>query len=340
MRKIDDPQDFIWEVKYELQEEYNDLKREIQEIKEGFNVWNQLIEYTIPFSYEKKIKEINSFLITTDLPSILETYREKIKPGDNFPYIIDQKVIDDEKWFDDMVFRNTMFLKNSKTFLDISKNLYWDIKPILLYYSSSYLFSFFINTFIKYDIKNYHHGLILKMKVDKPENVKIKILGYGLFPRIVKSLSFIYYGSIFSDYIIDFNNVSGQQNEEVILYNNKNKYSISEKQKEFTVKDLLNINLKDWFDNIKLEHRVYNMDEKFFSTSSLLKDYLLIFIACNLARYNPTLWSEIYEGKTSKLFLHYQKSMENVENMVFFILKIIEKWEKKEKADFLHTLGL
>ena len=65
------------------------------------------------------------------------------------------------------------------------------------------------------------------------------------------------------------------------------------------------------------------MDEKFISTSSLLKDYILIFIACNLARYNPTLWNEIYEGRSSKLFLHYQKAMENVEYMVFFILKIM-----------------
>jgi hypothetical protein len=57
MRKSDDSQDLIREVKYELQEKYNDLKREIQEIKEGFNIWNQLVEYTIPFSYKKKIKE-------------------------------------------------------------------------------------------------------------------------------------------------------------------------------------------------------------------------------------------------------------------------------------------
>ena len=244
-------------------------------------------------------------------------------------------------WIKDISFRNTNFLKNSQVFHEISKNVYWDVKPILIYYSSSYLFSFFINSFIDFNPSRGHHGLSVDCQDNNIENIKVEIMKFGLFPRIVKSLSFIFFDSLFSDYIIDFTGFPSDPNSKVELYSNSNKFSIEE-NKDILLKDLIAINIKDIktnFRNIKLKYTFDNRWERYRTTSFLLRDYIYIFTAGFLARYKPGIWREIYEGNSSEMFIHFKKAFGSVGNTITLISDEIGRWEGHQTFQFFGTLS-
>jgi hypothetical protein len=343
MNDLDDLEEKIDDLESttnDLDSKIDDFEEEIHKIKEGLEVWNKLIEYTIPFSYENKLLKINSFLETTKHPYILKAYREKIKPKNDIPHIINKKRTDDNDWLDEYVIRNSTFLKNSKIFLDIGKNLYWDTKPLLIYYSSSYLLSFFINSFIAFEPISKHHGLRFDIEKNDLKTIKIYLCN-GLFSRIVKSLSFIFYDSVFSDYFIDFSGLPLSKENKVGFIENTNKFSINNNY--FLLDDLLNDvtkeKLRNLSSNMGFHHYFHLRKDRFISSSLLLKNYILIFIACGLARYNPKIWKEIYEGKTSDLFINFQKALESTENIVTFISNEFERFENKKDFRFQNAMS-
>jgi hypothetical protein len=319
------------------------FEKQIRKITDRIIIWNKLSEYTIPFSYEKKINEINSFLDSTDYPDIVNTYRENSKwPHDN-PYTFYGIPIKNNKW-DELYIVNSTFLKNAQIFSDVSKTLYWDTRPILSYYSVSYLLSFFINSIAIFpqETKTHHHGLRL-IFTDKIDNLKIKYHeSGGLFHRIVKTFSFIFNGSIFSDYLIDYTDGTKRGKDQVELYNNSNIFSIEqEKEKSFLIKDLFELSttkLIDSYNKIELRWMHTEMKKRYISSSILLKNYILIFAACSLARYNPFLWKKIYEGESSDYFLHYKNAIEYIEDMASFISDELERLEHKHRNGFRRSL--
>jgi len=317
--------------------------KKIDSIKDSIIIWNQLEEYTIPYIYIRKIKDINLFLDSTDYPDIINMYRKNSGWTHDLPYTFNSYSLKD-KDLKKMSIENSTFIKNAKIFSDISKTLYWDSRPILSYYSVSQLFSFFISSIAIFpeNTKIYHHGLRLE-KNNVPDNLKIKYHGYGgSFHRIVKTFSFIFNGSIFSDYLIDFIDGSTKSREQVELYPNNNVFSIDkEKERSFMIKDLFDLSqskLEDHYEEIKLKWIHTEMKSRYINSSKLLKNYILIFAACSLARYYPSLWKTIYEGESSDHFLHYKNAIENIEEMVSFISDELKRFEQKRKNGFRHSL--
>ena len=62
--------------------------------------------------------------------------------------------------------------------------------------------------------------------------------------------------------------------------------------------------------------------------SIILKDYILIFVACNLARYNHYIWNNIYEGKTTDIFLHFQNAINNFDESVSYLSDRFKNYDK------------
>lgn len=337
MTDIDDLEDEVKELDWKIDRKNEYFEKQIKKIRETIIVWDQLTEYTIPYSYERKLRKINSFLDTTDLPDIIKAYRKQIASNYDSPHIFNQIIKSDRNEFKDIIFRNSTFLKNAKIFYDISKTLYWDTRPILSYYSSSYLLSFFINSIVNFHNLIPHHGLRIRINNGNENNIEIIYLRSGSFQRIVKTFSFISYGSIFSDYLIDFTDRPINNESQVEFYDNKNGFSI-ENKKHFLLKDLLNFisesKLDETFRDLNLNWIHEDMQDRYILPSILLKNYILIFVACNLSRYHPLLWKKIYEGESSEIFLHFQNAIENIENMVSFISDEFRKLENKTRYGY------
>lgn len=79
--------------------------------------------------------------------------------------------------------------------------------------------------------------------------------------------------------------------------------------------------------NLKIKQKS-SYKKRFVNNSLLFKNYILIFTACNLARYNPYLWKDIYEGKSTDLFINFQEAINSVENIVEKIYNQLKSWEK------------
>lgn len=339
-KKIKKIEDKLQKLEWKIDDRDRYLEERIKRLTDRITVWNQLSEYTIPSAYEKKIREINLFLDTTYYPDIVNTYRSDSKWSNDIPYTINSYVFENAD-FVRLSIENSTFLKNAKIFSDISKTLYWDTRPILSYYSVSYLLSFFINSIVIFPDKEkiYHHGLRL-VKTNNPDKMQIKYHGLGgLFHRIVKTFSFIFNGSIFSDFLIDFTEMS---EEKIELHPNNNIFSIeNKKEKSFFVKDMFDLSSDKLVDNyrkIKLKMIHTEMKNRYITSSILLKNFILIFTACSLARYYPFVWKNIYEGTKSGHFLHYKNAIENIEDMVSFVTYELKRLEQKRRNEFQYNI--
>jgi hypothetical protein len=134
-----EPEDLVKELREVIEDRVEYLQDEITRIQEEINVWNQLMEYTIPFSYNKNFLTINSYLATSQHSSILRKYRTQISPRYDHPHDYDKKRIENKDLVTKICFNNSTSLKNAKIFWDVSKDLYWNTKPIIAYYCASQL---------------------------------------------------------------------------------------------------------------------------------------------------------------------------------------------------------
>ena len=80
--------------------------------------------------------------------------------------------------------------------------------------------------------------------------------------------------------------------------------------------------------NLKLKIRSRALYLRYEKTSAILKDFILIFLASVIARYSPALWRNIYSGEDSKLIFHFEKSFNNINNMIRLVNDIITQAEK------------
>lgn len=80
----------------------------------------------------------------------------------------------------------------------------------------------------------------------------------------------------------------------------------------------------DYRNNLKLNHTPTLYHKRYIQTSIII----LIFLSCSMARYNPILWREIYSGKETDLIFHFEKSFNDVNEMIRLVNHIIMDAEK------------
>lgn len=185
---------------------------------------------------------------------------------------------------------------------------------------------------MKFQNPKKHHGIHSESNNNIPDDIKIKFDKYGLFQRTIKAFTIVSDNSIFSDYLIFQIPNSNSSNKKVELFKNFNKFSIEDK-KQFLLTELLHnlteSELNAYFNKLNLKIKQKSTYKKrFINNSLLLKDYILIFTACNLARYDPYLWKDIYEGKSTGLFINFQEAINSVENIVEKIYNKLKSWEE------------
>ncbi len=225
----------IDDIKYELNGLHSvgyTLNDELKKVKEDLNIWGLLDEYMIPSIFESKFHKA---LINLNKSSY---YKQRVnsfhgKSKDNLTHLNEEK-FRDETWKKNKILLCTTFLRNSKEFFYAARVASIDTQPILYYYSTMYLFSFLIESFIDFDEhKKKHHGLYVNSKEgianikfsyasEKPEKGSKNCVPRGFFERLVNTLSILEYPSYFCPFIPDFDN-----NNHVILKEQKNNLSIS-----------------------------------------------------------------------------------------------------------------
>lgn len=319
MTTLDDLESDIDDVRSSV----SDLEDNIQKLNEDMNIWGLFNERMIPFVYQKTLNNLLNNMEKTSYIETVDCFKNLIKGSDTpYPLTI-QKYGKNNNLRHRKILRCITFLKNSKEFLEAAKTASIDTKPIFYYYSISYLFTFLMESFVDFDdSKIKHHGLYLN------SNGGVERIAFsynqkgGFFERLVHTLSILNYPSSFSSFISDLDDKN-----HIVLREQKTDISISNGN-SILLNKLLEHNFKIDYGKLKLNKHPAGIYYKYERTSVILKDFILIFLSSVIARYNPILWKNIYLGEKSNLIFHFEKSFNNVNDMIRFVNDIIVQAEK------------
>lgn len=320
MAEIDDLEYQIDDLVYrtdDIESDVDEAKDGIQKLNEDLNIWGLFDEKMIPYVYDKTLFKLLGNLDGKNHKQIIESFKNLDNRFD-IPYPLSIKNYKRHN----RISHCTIFLKNAKEFFEAGKIASHDTKPIFYYYSISYLFAFLLHSVVDFDKPKLHHGIYVNTN-NGIHSVRFNYNIYGgFFERVVHTLGMLDYPSSFSSFISDFDD-DGQR----ILISQKTDISISNKNAILLDKLLEHDSDKDYA-NLELKIRSRALYLRYEKTSAILKDFILIFIASVIARYSPALWRNIYSGEDSKLIFHFEKSFNNINNMIRLVNDIITQAEK------------
>ena len=315
------------------------LNNELKQLKEDLNIWGLLDEYMIPYIFESKFhKSLINLNKTPYYKQMVSSFNGKSK--DNLTYLNEEK-FRNKKWKNNKILLCTTFLRNSKEFYHAARVASIDTQPILYYYSTMYLFSFLIEAFTDFnESKKKHHGLFVNSKGGiadikfgyAPEKCGNNYIPRGFFERFVNTLSILEYPSYFCSFINDFD-----ENDYVILREQKNDLSISNTN-QILLNTILNYDFRHARPNINLNWIITDFDERYESASNIIKDFILIYVSSNIARYDPILWRQIYLGEETPLIYSIKKSFDNINNMIRLVNNILKDAEKGHIRNYIGSL--
>jgi hypothetical protein len=318
--KIGDLESKIDDIEYkadDLESGVDEAKDGIQKLNEDLNIWGLFNEKMIPYVYDKSLHGLLKKLEEKNYKEAVDCFKN-LRNKSEIPYPLNIKNYRRKK----RVLHCTIFLKNAKEFFEVGKIASSDTKPIFYYYSISYLFAFLLHSLVDFNKPKRHHGIYVNTN-NGISGIRFNYnLSGGFFERLVHILSMLDYPSSFSSFISDFDN-----NDQRILLSQKTDISISNKN-AILLDKLLEHDFYNDHANLESKIRSRISHPKYKKTSAILRDFILIFVASAIARYSPDLWRNIYSGEDSKLIFYFEKSFNNINDMIRFVNNIITQAEE------------
>lgn len=327
MAETDDLESKIEELEFQIgdvESKADDLESDVYEAKDGIqklnedlNIWGLFNEKMIPYVYDKYLHGLLKKLEEKNYKEAVDCFKN-LSDKSEIPYPLNIKNYRRNK----RILHCTIFLKNAKEFFEAGKIASSDTNPIFYYYSISYLFSFLLHSLVDFDKPKLHHGIYVNTD-NGISGISYKYNMYGgFFERVVHILSMLDYPSSFSSFISGIDD-----NDQRILMSQKTDISISNKNALLLDKLLEHDSDKD-YRNLELKIGYHIPPLRYEKTSAILRDFILIFVASAIARYRPALWRNIYSGEDSKLIFHFEKSFNNINDMIRLINDIFTQAEK------------
>ena len=318
--KIYDLESKIDDIEYkanDLESGVDEANDGIQKLNEDLNIWGLFNEKMIPYVYDKTLYKLLGKLEEKNYKEAVDCFG-KINNKFDIPYPLNIRNYERKK----RISRCTIYLKNAKEFYEAGKMASSDTKSIFYYYSISYLFTFLLHSLVDFKNPKLHHGIYaITDNGEKGIRFEYNFQG-GFFKRLVHMLSMLDYPSSFSSYISDFDD-----NDQRILLSQKTDISISNKDKILLDK-LIEHDFDKDYANLESNVKFRIMHIRYRKTSAILRDFILIFVACSITRYNPALWRNIYSGEYSKLIFFFEKSFNNIYDMIRLVNDIITQAEE------------
>lgn len=207
-------------------------------------------------------------------------------------------------------------IKRFTEFLKAFSSVDEDIRPIMLYYSINYFLTFLSDLLLHFSERIPHHGLsgITSLTIQKE----------GAFARIVDGFFALNKPTLFSPWKLKGIHASAGLWDEMdidddytrhikAVKNLYNKYDYTQKPK-ISLIDLINIRVI-LYKHFKLTTAVSN--NQISHENMILIDYLLLFIAGSIARYNPIEWRKIQSASNEeyeKIRYHINAAQTNMLN--------------------------
>lgn len=205
----------------------------------------------------------------------IESYKTKTTDYPRLIHSCDQE---------DLVRQNTILLRNSHEFWELSQQVTESVKPILHYYSYQQFSAFFIYTLFKWPMRSSGHGMSCILNADMKE-IAVKFRKTGFFKRLVDTLIVLGNPTAFGS-CIPFRSGEG-------VFFGENNIDLRMPTDKVNLGDILDFKPSEFTKKFKSKYPNTNYDR---ALDYRLTDYLVVFIASNIARYRPALWRTIIDG--------------------------------------------
>lgn len=234
--------------------------------------------------------------------------------------------------------QNVALLKNAMELWRTAVRVSDSIAPILVHYSWHCFNSFTVYSLLEWQPRHARsHGTTVKLS-DELRDITIQISDQGIFGRLVDTLTIMGIPLAFSRVwpIVEKERVEFVPNVE----------PISRQNGEIPLEQLLEFDSWDFYKKINETRKGQLISGPYLRTSASLfnrfvKDYLVLFVASNIARYRPTLWHSIIVGKNREESDFALKSSEAVSDFVLgphgddaFVPQITRIFDSMEKGSF------
>lgn len=250
----------------------------------------------IPIAYRTIIEKFNQMTHNIGYEKKCDAYSKNFNMSQNemLPKLFSNK----KKFSKELIFQNTILLKQAKHFGVIAKNAVPEIQPLLYHYAENALFSFFMYSLFDYGSSKINHGLTLRG--EKYGDIGIQIKKTGIFPRLINCYAVLGAHSVFSPFYFDSN---------LTIKPNTNNFSYLT-EPVVRLSDIIEFKEKN-----PVRHG--HLDD--------LWDFLLLFIGSNLSRYKPFLWHEIVNGQKGDEVVFFNRAFERYPLVMERILQILHR---------------
>jgi hypothetical protein len=200
---------------------------------------------------------------------------------------------------------NIVLLKNAIELWRSASQTTDQIAPLLFHYSWHCFNSFFAYTFFRWEPQHASsHGIEIRSESITDEIGKIALrfgkerksrIEKGLFQRLIDTWTLLGGSPAFGEYLPIF------QEGKISYF--PNEFYLLKESRCLELSKLLDINPNEYFgkySKIFGKNLVHN--NSFYNSTgmptSILKSYLVLFVASSIARYRPILWDSILSGET------------------------------------------
>ena len=257
--------------------------------------WDSELE--LPYYYKQFQKEI--VIGKAFLQKNLENFKQE---AESLACIIGDEDLES------LSYQNSIFKRNSRELLEESYKVSDRIRPIIAYYAVQQYAAFFIYTVFKYPITSVSagHGLSIYWGEGKEANInsiEVELHNTGFFRRFADTFTILGYPSAYSLWL-----PIQQENWQDVFV--ENFLSSRIEPSKVGLLSLMNFGFKE-------SERATEFQQKFpkqvYSDIAdwFLTDFILLFVASDLARYRPQLWKQVLEGK-SKNEAEFNRRMKTV----------------------------
>jgi len=260
------------------------------------------LEYFYRDFQEKIIKKLRE-----KKRSDLERYKELTR---DYPRLI---LLEDQE---SLVRQNTIFLRNSSEFWEAAQKVTEFIKPVLYHYSFQQFGSFFIYTMFKWPMPSSGHGIKCRLG-DNIGEVEVKFTETGFFKRLLDTFIVLGRPSAYGSYI-PINSKEG-----ITFSENTIPLRIPTGRVKLT--QILDFKPLSFAKEFELMHPNAHYDR---GLDYRLTDFLVIFIASNIARYRPNLWRMIMGGSSETEARFNQRVYTAYVNYIDFLECVWQEFEK------------
>lgn len=276
---------------------------------------NQLMQYE-NLKLEYTYKEFQGKIIENLLrrkKNDLERYKTKTS---DYPRLI--RVEDQEH----LVHQNTILLKNAHEFWQKSQEVTEFIKPILYHYSFQQFSAFFIYSMFKWPMRSSGHGMSCSLNKGINE-ITVHFRDRGFFKRLIDTFIILGQPTAYGSWIL-FESKDG-------LLFGENNVSLRMPTDKISLVDILDFKPLAFAKEIKAKYPNTNYDR---GLDYRFTDYLVVFIASNIARYRPALWRTIIDGSgklesrfNQRIRTAYINYAEGVRSYLHDFWLILAKWK-------------